>query len=194
MSNTSKNKLSYTPTKIKEVYLINRQLHQDSRGSFARIFCNEELKKINLKKPVSQINYSETSLKGTIRGMHFQLNPFKEEKIITCLSGSIFDVVIDLRYNSPTFLKWHSEILDSKNKNSLAIPEGCAHGFQALENDCKLIYLHTEKYNPDFEGCINAMDPMIGINWPMPVSDISSKDANHPFIDQSYLEFLKNEL
>lgn len=194
MSNTLKNKLSFALTTIKGVHLIKREPNKDTRGSFARIYCNKELKKINIKKTICQVNYSETILKGTVRGMHFQLNPYKEEKIVTCLRGSIFDVVVDLRYNSPTFLQWHAEILSSENNNSLAIPEGCAHGFQTLEDDCKLIYLHTEIYNPDFEGSINAMDPMVGINWPMPVSEISNKDANHPFIDELYLGVLKNEM
>ena len=192
MSSNLNNKLFTTSTPIKGVNLIKRKLHEDNRGSFARIYCNEELKKLD--KSICQINFSQTRLKGTIRGMHFQLKPFSEEKIITCLNGSVFDVVVDLRYGSPTFLQWHAEILSSENNNSLLIPEGCAHGFQALENDCKLLYLHTELYNPDFEGSLNVMDPMIGINWPIPFSEISDKDANQPFIDKTYLGVFQNEM
>jgi len=187
MSRTQKNKLIYVAASIEGVNRIEREVVNDNRGHFTRIYCDEELKKIGLKKPICQINYSDTKLKGTVRGMHFQFKPCKEVKIITCLSGSVFDVVVDLRHDSPTFLKWHAEILSEKNKNSLVVPEGCAHGFQTLTDDCKLIYLHTQMYNPSFEGAINPEDPLIGIKWPIPISKMSDKDSGHPLIDETYL-------
>jgi len=188
------NNLSFIPTKIQGSYLLRRKLNIDERGTFSRIYCNKELNRINIEKPISQINFSETALKGTVRGMHFQLKPYQETKIVTCLKGSVFDVVVDLRYTSPTFLKWHSEILSSENKNSLVIPEGCAHGFQTLEQNCKLLYLHTEMYSPESERTIHIMDSILGINWPIKVSNLSNKDSRGAFINESFLEVLKNEM
>ena len=180
-------------TGFPELLQMTPKLFADQRGKFIKTFHKSSFAKLGIETCFKEQYYS-VSYKNVIRGMHFQLKPFSEEKIITCLNGSVFDVVVDLRYGSPTFLQWHAEILSSENNNSLLIPEGCAHGFQALENDCKLLYLHTELYNPDFEGSLNVMDPMIGINWPIPFSEISDKDANQPFIDKTYLGVFQNEM
>jgi len=182
------------PTSIDGVYRIEREIIHDTRGFFSRLYCSEELKKINFNSNISQVNYSFSKLKGTVRGMHFQINPHAETKIVTCLNGSVFDVAVDLRYGATTFLKWHAEVLSSENKNSLFIPEGFAHGFQTLSDDCQLLYLHSELYTPSSERSLNAMDPKIGINWPIQVSEISEKDINQPFINSSYIGISTNEM
>ena len=158
----------------------------DNRGFFSRFYCAEEFKKIGLKQPIAQINQSLTRHKGSIRGMHFHYQPNTETKIVACIQGEVFDVAVDIRNGSPTFLQWHAELLSAKNMHSLYIPAGFAHGFQALTDDCELIYLHTGFYTADGEGALNAMDPMLSINWPLDVADISDRDRNHPMLDSNF--------
>ena len=119
--------------------------------------------------------------------MHFQVKPFSEDKLVTCILGEIFDVVIDIRLDSPTFLGHHSQILSSKNSKSLLIPAGFAHGFQALSDDCHILYLHSENYSPDYEKGLNPMDPNLNIKWPLFVEEISEKDKTNPFIDTNFV-------
>lgn len=174
------------PTKIKDLFILERSRFCDQRGWFERLFCAEELLAAGFKKTVLQINRSLTRKKGSIRGMHFQWPPDAEIKIVTCLKGSIFDVAVDLRSGSETFLKWHSEELTEENHRSLIIPEGFAHGFQTMTNDCELLYIHTAAYNPLSEGALNPLDEMVGIQWPIAVSNMSERDMNHPMIDSSF--------
>ncbi|HKI80150.1 MAG TPA: dTDP-4-dehydrorhamnose 3,5-epimerase [Pseudodesulfovibrio sp.] len=161
------------------LYLLETEPFKDHRGQFARLFCARELAEIGLDKPIAQINHSLTRTKGTIRGMHFQLPPHAEIKIVRCLRGACFDVAVDLREDSPTYLRWHGERLTDKNNRALLIPEGFAHGFQTLEPDTELLYFHTEFYTPDSESGVRYDDPAIGIAWPLPVCDISDKDKSH---------------
>ncbi|MFX0186799.1 MAG: dTDP-4-dehydrorhamnose 3,5-epimerase [Candidatus Hodarchaeota archaeon] len=171
-------KLKFFDTDIKDVYIIKPDPFIDHRGMFARVFCKEEFKEISHDKEIVNINHSATKIKGSIRGMHFQNPPKAEIKIIKCIKGSIFDVAIDLRKNSPTFLKHHSEILSAKNMKMLYVPEGFAHGFQSLEDDVEMIYYTTEFYSPESENGVRYSDPKIAINWPLDVTDISEKDNN----------------
>lgn len=164
------------------LYLLETEPFKDHRGQFARLFCARELAEIGLDKPIAQINHSLTRTKGTIRGMHFQLPPHAEIKIVRCLRGACFDVAVDLREDSPTYLRWHGERLTDKNNRALLIPEGFAHGFQTLEPDTELLYFHTEFYTPDCEGGVRYDDPAIGIKWPLPVCDVSERDKNHPLL------------
>lgn len=168
-----------TPLELNGLYLLETEPFKDHRGQFARLFCARELAEIGLDKPIAQINHSLTRAKGAVRGMHFQLPPHAEVKIVRCLRGTCFDVAVDLREDSPTFLRWHGEILTGENNRSLLIPEGFAHGFQSLEPDTELLYFHTEFYTPDSESGVRYDDPAIGIEWPLPVCDISEKDKSH---------------
>ncbi|MFX1363487.1 MAG: dTDP-4-dehydrorhamnose 3,5-epimerase [Promethearchaeota archaeon] len=173
-------------TNLDGLYIIKLEPIQDERGRFQRIFCKDELNKIILKKNIVQINHSITKQKGTVRGLHFQFPPKAEIKIITCLRGSVFDVSVDLRKNSPTFLKWHSEILSSDNKKVFFIPEGYAHGFQTLEENSELLYLHTEFYSPENEGGIRYDDPKINIEWPIEITLVSKRDKHFKLLNEKF--------
>ena len=178
--------MRYKETEIKGLIVIEVEPFQDHRGKFYRVYCKNELKKIEYNKELVQINQSLTNKKGTIRGMHFQYPPKAETKIIKCLKGSIFDVVIDLRNKSPTFLKWHSENLTADNMKMLYLPEGFAHGFQTLEDNSELLYFHTESYSPDYESGIRYDDPKIGIKWPLEIVDISERDRGFKLLDNNF--------
>jgi dTDP-4-dehydrorhamnose 3,5-epimerase len=166
--------------------VLQRNPIEDSRGYFCRFFCAEELHHAGLHKPISQINRTLTRKAGAARGLHFQYPPNAETKIVSCLKGEIFDVAVDLRQGSPTFLHWHAEILSDRNFRSLLIPEGFAHGFQTLTENCELMYLHTESFHPESEGALNIIDPQLAIKWPLEISEISDRDRLHPFIETTF--------
>jgi dTDP-4-dehydrorhamnose 3,5-epimerase len=138
---------------------------------------------MGFQKSIKQINHSVTSKKGSIRGLHYQIPPYSEIKIVNCIKGEIYDVAIDLRPDSSTFLKWHAEVLSDKNMCSLLIPEGFAHGFQTLTNDCEIIYVHSEAYSPSHERGIRFDDPMIKVHWPLPIYDCSERDRSHSLLN-----------
>ena len=135
---------------------------------------------------MAQINHTLTRRRGTVRGLHFQNPPHAEDKLVSCLRGSVFDVGVDLRQGSATFLHWHGEILSADNGRGLLIPRGFAHGFQTLEDDCELLYLHSSAYVPKAEGALNARDPRLNIHWPLEFTDISERDTNHPPITHEF--------
>lgn len=166
--------------------LVERQNLGDSRGFLSRMFCAEELATAGWIKPIAQINLTMTARKGTLRGMHFQQPPHSEMKLVNCIRGAVFDVAVDLRAGSPTFLKWHAEELSEGNRRSLLIPEGFAHGFQALTDDCELLYLHSVPYAPGSEGALNSQDPTLHINWPLAVTEMSERDRNHPYLTEQF--------
>jgi dTDP-4-dehydrorhamnose 3,5-epimerase len=178
-------KLNITKTSFKDLVIIEPNSFNDERGTFSRVYCQNELKKIT-NIDIKQINHSYTKEKGTVRGMHFQYEPDAEVKIIKCLQGSIFDVVIDLRKGSPTFLKHFSIELNSENKKMLYIPKGFAHGFQTLKDDTELLYLHSNIYTPKNEGALNIKDPLLDIKWPLNIINLSDKDKKHKFIDKNF--------
>jgi dTDP-4-dehydrorhamnose 3,5-epimerase len=169
-------------TKIEGVKVIQSEPFRDERGFFNRIFCREELAVIRPDIVIAQMNHSATSLKGTVRGMHFQHPPHAEMKIVRCVKGCIFDVAVDLRKDSPTFLQWHGEILSADNMKALVVPEGCAHGFQSLEDRVEMIYLHTKAYCKEAESTLRYDDPEVAIQWPLQISSVSEKDASASFI------------
>jgi len=173
-------------TPLAGLTLIQRKPIADDRGLFERLFCQEELKEAGLDKPIVQINRSLTRTKGTVRGMHFQYPPHAEAKIVSCLRGEVFDVAVDIRAGSSTFLQWHGEVLSAENSKSLLIPEGFAHGFQTLTDDCELLYFHTAAYAPHAEGGLRWDDPRIGIVWPQDVVDLSERDRRFPFLTASF--------
>jgi dTDP-4-dehydrorhamnose 3,5-epimerase len=176
----------FTPTSLTGSFIIEPTVFTDDRGWFARFYCKNDFEEIGHDKEWVQLNHSVTNKKGTVRGMHFQLHPFREIKMVKCIAGAVYDVIIDLRRDSSTFLKWFGAELSAKNKKMLYIPEGFAHGFQCLENDCELIYHHTEFYAPNSEGGIRFNDPTIKINWPLPVLILSPRDESHPHLDENF--------
>ena len=134
-----------------------------------------------------QINHSYTSKRGTLRGLHFQYPPHSEMKMVSCIRGEVLDVVVDIRKGKPSFLKYHEEVLSANNRKILVIPEGFAHGFQALTDDCEMLYLHTAPYCQSSEGGINANDPLLSIPWPLPINQRSARDASHPMIEKDFM-------
>lgn len=173
----------FTETPLKGAYIVETKPYTDDRGLFARTFCKNEFQQIGHTKEFVQFNHSVTTHKGSIRGMHYQLPPFSEIKLIRCIRGKVFDVIIDIRQGSPTFLKHFSIELSEENRLSLYIPEGFAHGFQTLEDNAQLIYHHTSFYQPGYEGGIRFSDPVVSINWPLQVTRISEKDSNYEFLN-----------
>ena len=169
-------------TLIADLCVIERQRRGDGRGYLSRFYCAEELLAAGFQDQVVQINHTLTTHTGAVRGMHYQLPPAAEDKFVSCIRGSVFDVAVDLRAGSSTFLKWHAETLSAENAKSLFIPKGFAHGFQTLEEDCELIYLHTAYYAPEAEAALNPTDPALAIAWPLPVSDISLRDRDQAYI------------
>lgn len=168
---------------------VERQRLGDQRGFLARLFCAEELAAAGWTQPIAQINHTYTANKGTVRGMHFQRPPQAEMKLVTCIRGEVWDVAVDLRADSLTFLHWHAEHLSGENGNALLIPEGFAHGFQALTDDVELLYCHSMPYAAAAEGGLNPQDERLGITWPLQITERSARDAEHPMIDQSFKGF-----
>jgi dTDP-4-dehydrorhamnose 3,5-epimerase len=174
-------------TPIEGVQIIQRQPIGDDRGYLERLFCNDELGSIINSRSIVQINHTMTSKVGTVRGMHYQQPPHAETKLVSCLRGEVFDVVVDLRVGSPTFLHWHGEVLSEDNHRTFCIPEGFAHGFQTLTENCELIYLHTTAYVPDAEAGLSALDPCLDIDWPLSITELSSRDQQHAMLTSDFL-------
>jgi dTDP-4-dehydrorhamnose 3,5-epimerase len=166
-------------------HLIVREPYQDPRGRFARLYCRNELGLLGIDA-IAQVNHSVTRLVGTVRGMHFQHAPHAENKLITCLKGRVFDVIVDLRGGSPTFLHWHGVELCAQDNLSIHVPRGFAHGFQVLEPDSELHYVHDAFYAPDHEAAVNATDPRIAVTWPLAVSEVSDRDRGAPFLGDGF--------
>lgn len=178
-------RFSIVKTPLPGLITLVRQPLIDTRGHLERMYCDQELASVLLGKTIRQINRTLTVNRGTVRGLHFQRPPHAEMKFVCCLKGAVFDVAVDLRRGSPTFLHWHAERLTDDNHRTFLIPEGFAHGFQTLTNDCELLYLHTADYCPEAEGALNASDPQIAINWPLPITGRSSRDQAHPMLNDT---------
>lgn len=174
------------PIPLPDACIVEPEPVKDDRGLFARVFCRDELQSILQRKSIVQINHSMTGQKGAIRGMHFQYPPKAEVKMVKCLRGSVFDVLIDLRKDSPALLEWHGEILSAENMKMMYVPEGFAHGFQALEENCELLYFHTQFYSPEYEGGVNCDDPKIGIKWPLKSTEISVRDKRFSMLPPDF--------
>jgi len=171
--------VKFKETPISGLNILESDLKNDHRGGFSRFFCERELSACLGSRKIVQINHSRTSKIGAVRGMHFQHPPYAEFKLVRCLRGRVWDVAVDIRHGSPTFLQWHAEILCPQNNQMLIIPEGFAHGFQALEANSELLYLHTNFYTPNAESGLLHDDPILGIEWPKPFTDLSTRDKNH---------------
>ncbi len=173
-------------TPIADLKIVERQQLGDNRGFLSRLFCAEELAAAGWHKPVAQINQTHTQKQATIRGLHYQRPPQTEMKLVICLSGVIWDVAVDLRAGSPTYLQWHAEELSSDNHRALLIPEGFAHGFQTLSDDVELIYCHSAVYAAEAEMGLRFDDPVLHITWPLESSALSSRDNNHPLLTPNF--------
>lgn len=176
----------FTETKLPGSYTIELEPFNDERGWFARYFCKDEFSKIGHTKEWLQMNHSTTFKKGSLRGMHYQLQPFSEIKMVRCIAGAVFDVIIDVRKESLTFLQWFGAELSAENKKMIYIPEGFAHGFQCMTDNCELLYHHSEYYKPNIEAGIRYNDPKINIEWPLPVTTVSKRDISHQCIDENF--------
>lgn len=165
-------------TPIAGLSIIRRNRQTDARGFLERLFEEEAFADLLNGEPVVQMNHTHTKKRGTVRGMHCQLPPHTERKIVTCIRGSVFDVVVDLRGHSTTFGEWWGYELNDTNGDSLAIPEGCAHGLQTLQDDVDLIYMHTKEYAPRAEAAINPFNSSLAVRWPLEVSEISVRDQS----------------
>lgn len=173
-------------TAIAGVFVSETKVHQDYRGAFTRFFCERELAGAIGGRTIEQINRSRTASVGAVRGMHFQLPPHAEMKMVRCIRGRAWDVAVDLRRGSSTFLKHHAQEISEANGLMLIIPEGCAHGFQVLEPDTELLYLHTASYMPSAEGGVRFDDPALGLTWPLPITDLSDRDRSHPLLTNNF--------
>ena len=167
----------FSPTTLKDATLIDIERRGDERGYFARTMCRDEFKAHGLVSDFVQANHSYNRKRGTLRGMHFQRAPHEEVKLVRCVRGAILDVIIDLRPESPTYMKWEGFELTADNGRLLYVPAGFAHGFQTLVDDVDVIYQVSHPYTPAAEGGVRYNDPKFGINWPEPVTVISEKDA-----------------
>jgi dTDP-4-dehydrorhamnose 3,5-epimerase len=174
------------PTDIQGVVVAHFEPVFDHRGMLQRIFCSEELRSLLADRQVVQINHSRTHGAGAIRGLHFQRPPHAELKMVQCMRGRVWDVAVDLRAHSPTFLRWHAEELFPEAAKMMVIPEGCAHGFQVLETDSELLYFHTAPYCRESEGGVFCNDPMLAIPWPLDLADLSPRDLQHPLISAGF--------
>jgi dTDP-4-dehydrorhamnose 3,5-epimerase len=175
-----------TSLSISNLKRIDRRDIVDRRGVLSRLFCADELAAAGWLKPIAQINHTYTAKQGTVRGMHFQYPPHAEMKLVSCIQGEIWDVAVDLRIDSSTFLRWHAERLSATNGRALLIPEGFAHGFQSLTDNVELIYCHTEAYAAGAESGLNPNDPRLGIKWPITITELSVRDAKHPLMSSDF--------
>ena len=174
--------MQITSTALHDVFIVETASLIDQRGEFSRLYCEQELNNIVGDRRIVQMNQSNTVSIGAVRGFHYQKPPHAEMKLIRCIKGSIWDVAVDLRKGSPTFLQWHAEELSKENAKMMVIPEG----FQVLTENSELIYLHTSFYAPEAEGGIRVLDPVLSVDWPLMIKDLSVRDKNHPFIDDSF--------
>jgi dTDP-4-dehydrorhamnose 3,5-epimerase len=179
--------MKFTPTPLAKAYIVEPSLYKDDRGWFYRFFGKDEFLEIGHLGEWVQLNHSYTAAAATIRGMHYQLPPYSEIKLVKCILGRVYDVIVDVRSGSPTFLKWFGTELSPDNKKMMYIPKGFAHGFQTLTADCELIYHHSACYTKDSEGGIKYDDPLINIHWPLKAGKVSDRDKQHLPLDDRFV-------
>ena len=173
----------FTETKLKGAFIIDIERREDSRGFFARTFCQHEFAAHGLKPIIAQANVAFNKSKGTLRGMHFQFPPAAETKLVRCTRGSIVDIIVDLRPESPTYLEHIAVELTADNHRALYVPERFAHGYQVMEDSTETSYQVGEFYTPGVEGGLHHADPRLGLTWPLPIAEISPKDAEWSYLD-----------
>ena len=172
----------FIETKLKGAFIVDMERREDNRGFFARAFCQKEFADHNLKTVIAQANVAFNRKKGTLRGMHFQFPPAAETKLVRCTRGAILDIIVDLRPESPTYLEHVAVELDADNHRALYVPERFAHGYQGLADGTETSYQVGEFYTPGSEGGLHYDDPRLRLRWPLPVTEISEKDANFEFL------------
>jgi dTDP-4-dehydrorhamnose 3,5-epimerase len=185
--------MKFTETKLKGAFIIDLERREDARGFFARAFCQNEFEAHGLKRVIAQANVAHNKLKGTLRGMHFQIPPAAETKLVRCTRGAILDIIVDLRPESPTYLQHTTVELNEENQRALYVPERFAHGYQALADNTDTSYQVGEFYSPPNERALRYDDPRLGLTWPLPVAVISDKDKVAPLLD-TWADRLKREM
>ena len=175
--------MKFTELMLKGAFVFEPEKISDHRGFFFFFWCQNEFRAQGLNPDLVQSNISFNIQKGTLRGMHFQIQPFSEVKLVRCTRGAIYDVIVDLRTSSPTYSKWEAVELTDKNYKLMYAPEGFAHGYQTLADHTEVFYHVSQFYNPDYEASIRYNDPELNINWPLPVRAISEKDENAPLLE-----------
>lgn len=178
--------MKFEPTAVEGARVIVPEPREDERGYFARMFCAREFEEHGLESAVKQVNNSNSRYAGTLRGMHYQLAPRQEVKVVRCVRGALWDVVLDLRPDSPTFGRWFGAELSEQNRRLMFVPRGCAHGFITLADETEAIYLVSEFYAPDRERGVRWDDPRFKIGWPSEPTVLSDKDRNHPDFDPAW--------
>jgi dTDP-4-dehydrorhamnose 3,5-epimerase len=173
-------------TPISGLKIIERIKRSDERGFFSRMFCSEDLRAAGWTKPIVQINQTLTFRCGAVRGMHFQVPPHAEMKLVNCIRGKVWDVAVDLRKDSSTFLKWFGVELSPENNLALIIPEGFAHGFQVLAPDSELLYFHSCAFDQSSEGALHPEEPRVSVQWPQPITELSARDRASPMLPDSF--------
>lgn len=171
---------------LSDLKLVKRQRIGDSRGFLSRLFCTDEMRQCGWDKPIVQINHTYTARCGVVRGLHFQRPPFAEMKLLSCLRGAVWDVAIDIRAGSPTFLQWHAERLAGDDDLAMLIPEGFAHGFQTMTDDVEMLYFHSAPYVPKAEDGLHPRDSRLAIPWPLAIAELSPRDRAHSMLTDSF--------
>jgi dTDP-4-dehydrorhamnose 3,5-epimerase len=170
----------FTETTLKGAFVIHLEKLEDERGFFARTWCQLEFMRYGLNAQVAQCSISFNRKRGTLRGMHYQIAPYEETRIVRCTQGAIYDVIIDLRDHAPTFTQWIALELTSENRQMIYIPEGFAHGFQTLADNTEVFYQISESYAPEYARGVRWNDPAFGIQWPEDRRILSQRDRNFP--------------
>jgi dTDP-4-dehydrorhamnose 3,5-epimerase len=178
--------MKFDPLPLAGAYQITLEPRGDERGRFTRLFCARELAEIGHVKPIVNVNHSYTQKQGTIRGMHFQHPPDAEGKIVKCIRGAIWDCIVDIRKDSPTFLHWTALELTESNHRMIYVPEGFAHGFQSLTDDVEIVYFVSNYYAPDNEAGLRFDDPALKIDWPVEVTEVSVRDRGHSLMEDDF--------
>ncbi|EFF75887.1 dTDP-4-dehydrorhamnose 3,5-epimerase family protein [Achromobacter piechaudii] len=179
--------LTIIDTPLAGLKIVERHPRGDDRGFLARLFDGADLRACGWDAAIEQVNHTYTAQAGTIRGMHYQLPPHAEIKLVSCIRGAVWDVAVDIRQGSPTFLQWHAERLSADNGRALLIPRGFAHGFQTLTDDVEMLYCHSAPYAPQAEAALHFQDARLGIAWPLPLTQVSPRDQQHPRLDTDFL-------
>lgn len=179
-------RVKFTPLALAGAFAIDLERRSDDRGFFARFWCTQELERAGLNPHIAQINTAVTTRAGTVRGMHLQMAPHAEVKIVRCLRGAVIDVIVDLRADSPTCLKSCAVEIDAANGRMVYVPEGFAHGYQTLEDDTELLYLTSHAYAPKHATGVRWDDPRFGIQWPLPITSLSDQDRGWPDFDANH--------
>jgi len=174
--------MKFSPLALEGVWLVEPELHKDERGFFARTWCEKEFSEHGLSARFVQSSVSFNEIAGTLRGLHYQAEPHAEAKLVRCTAGSIYDVVVDVRSGSPTYLGWRAEVLSAENRRALYIPRGFAHGFVTLAERSEVLYEISEYHHPDAARGLRWNDPAIGIEWPREPARISARDAGYPLL------------